>query len=197
MVDVDGVVVRHPQGRRWDATLQADLGLSPDDLQQGFFARCFTEVILGRADLYEQLAPVLEQIAPHLTSAQLVDYWFAQDAWLDHALLADLTAFGKSGVELHLATVQEHHRARYLMETLGLSKTFGAIHYAADYGLSKPDPAFFRAVCARTGFAPHELLLIDDKASNVAAARACGWGGALWDGTQPLAAVLSAAGIAL
>jgi putative hydrolase of the HAD superfamily len=77
------------------------------------------------------------------------------------------------------------------METLGLSKTFGAIHYAADYGVSKPDPAFFQAVCVRTGFSPQDLLLIDDKASNVEAARACGWRGALWDGTRTLAQVLA------
>lgn len=194
MVDVDGVVVRHPAGLRWDNTLKADLGLDPDLLQHRFFAAHFGEVVTGRADLHARLAPVLAEIAPHLTSRDLTDYWFAQDAHLDQALLDDLAALRAQGVVLHLATVQEHHRARYLWETLGLKDRFDAIHYAADYGVGKPDPAFFRAVEARTGFDAKDLLLIDDSPRNVEAARACGWTAVLWDGTGTLGEALARAG---
>ncbi|MFD1192694.1 HAD family hydrolase [Phenylobacterium conjunctum] len=190
MVDVDGVVVRHPAGRRWDRDMQADLGLDPGLLQQRFFAAHFQDVVTGRADLHDRLAPVLAEIAPHLTSQALADYWFAQDAHLDLALLDDLARLRASGARLHLATVQEHHRARYLWETLGLKDRFDAIHYAADYGVGKPDPAFFRAVEQRTGLPASDLLLIDDSARNVESARACGWSAVLWDGTQTLSEVL-------
>ena len=39
-----------------------------------------------------------------------------------------------------------------------------------------------------------ELLLLDDTLANVQAARAAGWGGALWDGSARLAEVLAEAG---
>ncbi len=191
MVDVDGVVIRHPAGLRWDHSIEADLGLSPRDLQEHFFKPHFAEIIAGKADLHDRLAPVLASIAPHLTSHRLAEYWFAQDSHLDHALLDDLAALRATGLELHLATVQEHHRARYLWETLGLRDRFEAIHYAADYGVGKPDPAFFRAVEARTGFAPGDLLLLDDSARNVESARACGWRGVLWDGARRLGDLLA------
>lgn len=190
MVDVDGVVIRHPAGLRWDHHMRADLGLDPEVLQQRFFAIHFQDIVSGRADLHDRLGPVLADIAPQLTSQALADYWFAQDAHLDQSLLNDLAALRADGVPMHLATVQEHHRARYLWDILGLKDRFEAIHYAADYGVGKPDPAFFRAVEARTGLTAGDLLLLDDSRRNVEAAQACGWSAVLWDGTQTLAEAL-------
>ena len=191
MVDVDGVLLVSPGGRPWSWNIQADLGLDPQLLQTRFFGPHWPDIMYGRADLHERLTPVLAEIAPHLTSQAVTDYWFARDAVRDDVLLADLAALRETGVALHLATVQEHYRARYLWETLGFRDRFDAIHYSADYGCGKPDPAFFEAVAARTGFAPADLTLIDDRSSNVAGARACGWRGVLWDGSRPLAEVLA------
>jgi putative hydrolase of the HAD superfamily len=64
------------------------------------------------------------------------------------------------------------------------------MHYAADLGCGKPDPAFFAQVARRTGLAPAEMLLIDDKLENVEAARAAGWGGLHWTGERRLADLL-------
>lgn len=125
-----------------------------------------------------------------------MDYWFAHDARLDTDLLDDLARLRAMGIELHLATVQEHHRARHLWENLGLRERFDAMHYAADLGCAKPDMAFFRAIEARTRFRPDDLLLIDDRADNIQGALACGWAVLLWDGTRRLREVLSDAGAA-
>lgn len=192
MVDVDGVVVHAPDGRRWDADLEADLGIAPAALQELLFRSHFDAVSLGRADLLEVLAAVLPKIAPHVTPKAFVDYWFEKDSRLDHVLLDDLAAVRAQGMRLHLATVQEHHRARYLWETLGLKDRFDAMHYAAALGCAKPDPAFWAAVQDRTGFAPADLLLIDDSPLNIEAARRAGWRAELWDGTRRLAEVLHA-----
>lgn len=192
MIDVDGVVIRHPEGLRWDHDIEADLGIDPAKLQSAFFAVHWPEVIIGQAGLHERLALALADFAPHLTPETLTDYWFSKDAHLDQGFLAQLAALdGRYG--LHLATVQEHLRADYLWNELALKDHFAAIHYAADYGCGKPDPAFFEAVAARTGHAPRELLLIDDSPRNVDAARACGWRAGLWDGTQTVAEVIAAA----
>lgn len=195
MVDVDGVVVVGPPGRLWNWNAKADIGLDPDDFQSRFFGPHWPDVVMGRADLHDRLGPVLAEIAPHLTSRQVTDYWFANDAGLDQVLLDDLAEVRSGGLQLHLATVQEHHRARYLWETLGFRERFDAIHYSADFGVGKPDSAFFRAVEARTGFVAPELLLIDDRASNIEAARSCGWAAVLWDGSRPLRQILAEAGV--
>lgn len=190
MVDVDGVVVI-PRPGGWGADMEADLGFSVTLLQTHFFQTHWDDVVMGRAALHDRLAPVLAVHAPHLTSRTLTDYWFAKDAHLDHTLLADLAVLRAAGTTLHLATVQEHERATYLWDTLRLRDGFDAIHYSADLGCGKPDPAFYAAVEARTGLAPADLTLIDDKAVNVEAARAAGWRGVLWDGRRPLGDVLA------
>ena len=190
MVDVDGVVIV-PRAGGWAADLEADLGLSGAVLQTHFFQPHWNDVVLGHAGLHERLGPVLAEHAPHLTSHRLAAYWFEKDAGLDETLLADLAALRATGVQLHLATIQEHERAAYLWNTLDLRERFDAMHYAADIGWKKNEPEFYAAVEARTGFSGGDLVLLDDTAANVHTARAAGWGGAVWDGTMPLADVLT------
>jgi putative hydrolase of the HAD superfamily len=189
MVDVDGVIFVPPPGG-WAADLEADLGLSPSVLQNRFFKPHWNDIVLGRAGLHERLAPVLAEHAPHLTSERLAAYWFEKDARLDEVLLADLADVRAGGVQLHLATVQDHERARYLWETLGFRDRFDAVHYAAEIGWRKSDPQFYAAVEARCGFAPTELLLVDDTSANVETARACGWRAVQWTGEARLADLL-------
>ncbi len=195
MVDVDGVVIR-PRPGGWAADLEADLGLSPAVLHDQFFGPHWADIVLGRAGLHERLGPVLAEHAPHLTSHDLAAYWFEKDAELDETLLTDLAALRARGVQLHLATIQEHERAAYLWDTLGLRDRFDAMHYAADMGCRKSEAAFYKMVEARTGFRAEDLALLDDTPANVDAARAAGWGSVLWTGAAPLADVLATHGFA-
>jgi putative hydrolase of the HAD superfamily len=190
MVDVDGVLIT-PRLGGWAADLEADLGVSKADLAEQFFAVHWDEIVLGKAGLHERLTPVLARIAPGVSSHQLAAYWFAKDSVLDYQLLGDLALVRARGVQVHLATVQEHERAAYLWDRLGLRGQFDAMHYAADLGARKSDPAFYAAVEARTGFAGAELLLVDDTPDNVEAARAAGWRAAQWTGRDRLADLIS------
>jgi len=182
MFDVDGVPICHPDPAGWSVHLHRDLGLSPDILQEAFFKPHWDDVIHGRAGLRERLAPVLVEIAPHLDCARLIEYWFAADAHLNRPLLAEVEALRKRGLPVHLATLQEHERARYLWDVLDFGSRFDAMHYAADLGAAKPNRDFFVRIEQRTGLAPADLFLVDDRPRNVEAARACGWGAAHWTG---------------
>lgn len=195
MVDVDGVVVRHPHPLGWSANLEADLGLKLEDLENAFFKPNFGDLVHGRARLHDVLTPALAKIAPHLSAQALVDYWFEHDSHLDHDLLEQLAVVRAGGVQVHLATVQEHERADYLWTKMALKDRFDAIHYAADLGHAKPAPEFYREIEARTGFAPSDIFFIDDKAANVEAAQACGWATAVWTGEDRLADLMAKAGV--
>jgi putative hydrolase of the HAD superfamily len=67
MLDVDGVLIT-PRPGGWAVDMEADLGLSRAALAEHFFAVHWDDVVMGRAGLHERLAPVLANIAPHLTS---------------------------------------------------------------------------------------------------------------------------------
>jgi putative hydrolase of the HAD superfamily len=192
MVDVDGVLVRgRPEdGRHWSTSLEADLGLHPDILHGTFFADHWNEIVVGQAQLEDRLPAVLARIAPHITADRLTRYWFAQDARVDHRLLQDLRKLRSKGLQIHLATNQEHRRAQYLMSTLGLAEAVDGIQYSAQIGARKPDAAFFQGAVSRAGLSPADVLLIDDAPENVSAARACGWEAVLWTGEEALLDVL-------
>ena len=194
MVDVDGVLIVHPDPRGWAAHLERDLGLSRESLQAEFFAPHWPDIIHGRADLHARLEPALAKMGATVNAGTLVRYWFEQDSHVDRDLLGQLAELRAHGLELHLATVQEHERARYLWHTLGFERHFDAIHYAAALGWAKPAQGFFAAIEARTGFEPHELFLIDDAPANVEAAIARGWSAALWTGQSRLADLLMESG---
>ncbi|MBA4001666.1 HAD-IA family hydrolase [Brevundimonas sp.] len=180
MVDVDGVVVRHPHPLGWSAHIEQELGIPRAALQAAFFQRHWDDIIHGRAALRDRLEEALREIAPHVRCDQLIDHWFEGDAHLDEALLAQLAAVRAAGVSLHLATVQEHERAAHLWNTLGLRDHFDDMHYAAQLGASKPSPGFYLAVETRTSLAPEAIAFIDDSQRNVEAALARGWTAALW-----------------
>jgi putative hydrolase of the HAD superfamily len=184
MVDVDGVLVTHPNADGWSANLENDLGIPPALLHDGFFRRHWDDVVHGRAALRDRLALALAEFPPSVSPAALIDYWFKNDAHIDERLLAELQHLRNEGFELHLATVQEHERAAYLWDRLALRDSFDGIHYAASLGYSKPDHAFYRAVEAAVQIPPAAIFFIDDKIENVEAARECGWTAALWTGNS-------------
>ena len=95
-----------------------------------------------------------------------------------------------NGLEVHLATVQDHERAAYLWDRLDFRSRFDGLHYAAALGCSKPSPAFYRAIEAATRLAPEAIFFIDDRPENVEGARACGWTAALWTGADTLDALI-------
>jgi putative hydrolase of the HAD superfamily len=180
MVDVDGVLLVHPDAAGWSGHLERDLGVSAEDLHRYFFNVHWDDIVCGRANLRERLASALKDIAPDITCNQLIDYWFSHDAHLNGELLGELDSLRSRGFKIHLATVQEHERAHFLWDHLGLRDHFDGLHYAADLGCAKPDLAFFHLITERTGHSSHEIFFIDDKIENVEGARKAGWSAAHW-----------------
>lgn len=193
LVDVDGVVARPRCGSSWRDGLERDLGIDPRCLQERFFDLYWDDVVRGRTDLFRVLGPALESMGSNVTARCLTEYWFEQDANLDHALLERLANLRCDGHVLHLVTNQEHHRARHLWETLGLSRLFDAMHHSSALGFAKPEREFFRLVSqAVPNFSTMRPLLIDDQAGNVNAAREMGWQALLWNGGADFSSILQA-----
>lgn len=182
MVDVDGVLVdgRPEDGRHWQASVESDFGFAPDTLREQFFAPYWENIVLGRAALMEHLTTALQAIAPHVRPEDFVSYWFARDSRLSAPLLQELAALRAAGMRVYLATNQEHMRAAYLMDKLGLAEHVDGIFYSAGLGAKKPDPEFFARVQAAVGLRGEEMLLIDDTRQNIEAALQAGWQALHW-----------------
>lgn len=188
LLDVDGVLVdgRPEDGRHWQTSLQADLGVDPAELHAQFFAPYWDAVVLGHAGLLEHLTTALRTVAPTLDPTAFISYWFERDSRVATGLLSELALLRSDGIAVYLATNQEHLRACYLMETLGLAAHVDDIFYSARLGAKKPEMRFFTQVETALGMHGDELLLIDDSGPNIDAARQAGWRAFRWtQGTAP------------
>lgn len=195
LVDVDGVLVtgRPADGLHWSHDLERDLGIAPKLLQRRFFARYWTDIVTGRAELRETLAPVLAEIAPAVSSEAFLEYWFAHDARLEEAVLQDIATLRHDGLTVALASNQEHLRARHLSERLGLAGHVDHFYYSAAIGARKPDSAFYRHIERNLGAPSEALLLIDDTIENVSAARQAGWRAVHWTASRRLGDIVAEA----
>lgn len=182
MVDVDGVLIdgRPGDGRAWQTSMEEDLGVSPDALHNEFFVPYWEDILVGGSGLMERLTPALQKIAPEVNPAVLVSYWLERDSRVVRPLLQELSLVRAKGVRVYLATNQEHLRAGYLMETLGLAEYVDGMFYSARIGAKKPDSEFFARVQAAVAIDRKEILLIDDNRQNVEAARLAGWQAFHW-----------------
>ena len=191
VLDLDGVVVGGPLP--WHAALKEDLGLDYDEIQRGFVARDWAEVVRGRLDLFVALHEYFGATGQTDLIEPFVDYWFEKDAVIDRELLADVAAWRKrTGGRVFAASNQEHHRVAWLKEKAGLGEHFDEIVYSAALGVCKPDRVFFTNAQARMGVQnSRSILFVDDSPANVDGARALGWRAVLYRGRESLGRVLS------
>lgn len=192
--DVDGVLIDgwHANSalrKPWDARLDADLGVDRKAFQELFFgtsagrsASPMFECVIGRRDLREALAAVLPDTGYRGSVDDFMRYWFERDSNLNADLLELVEVLRKKGgVKTYVATGQEHRRARYLWNDLGLSKHFDGMFYSAEIGHPKKDLRFFEAINRALGIdAEHRPLFFDDQPEIVALAGDAGWDGTVF-----------------
>lgn len=194
MLDVDGVLVtgRPIDGQPWATGIETDLGIDRGNLARMFFERHWSEIVRGRRELRNALGECLPGLAPGVSVDQFLNYWFENDSRIDETVLAQVTELRAGGFPVFLATNQEHLRARYLMEEMGLSRHVDGMIYSAMVASVKPDRAFYSACEERSGAAPAEVVLVDDSTANVAGAAKAGWAAFHWTGSGSLRDIISA-----
>ncbi len=197
--DIDGVLINgwhaKPERRRpWDATIAKDLGIDGAIVRQLLFETrtsappAYHACAIGRRDLKEALAEILPSAGYTGSVDAYLRYWFEHDAVLNDPVLDVVRRLGRhAGVELHIATIQEHHRAAFLWNDVGLRNHFRDIWYSARVGHLKYAPEFFATVNEALGIAPGERpLFFDDTEEIVAVACAAGWDAHVFDSVADL-----------
>lgn len=180
--DVDGVLVHgyharpHLQ-RRWDENLLADLGVDPDRFRDEFIYDVFIKkVVIGKLALVDALDRVLPGLGFKGSPMTFVHYWLGHDSRLNETVLDTVRRLEACGdVDLYIATNQDHMRALWLWQGLGLGDLFADMFYSARIGVLKPDPAFFDFITARIGPRAEPPLFFDDTPKVIDGARRYGW----------------------
>jgi putative hydrolase of the HAD superfamily len=188
LFDVDGVLIdgwdADPARRKpWNLALEQDLGIDPSRFDPAFFGpggdggpSLMDRCLRGELDLQVALEQGLRDLDYPHDAEVFIDYWFWKDSSVNGDMLAAVAHLARQrGVELYLATGQEHRRAEYLWNELGFHRYFRDIFYSARVGHLKTEPGFFQAISRAFCGAGRSPLFFDDQHEVVALALRAGW----------------------
>jgi 2-haloacid dehalogenase len=156
-------------------------------------ARFMAEVPMHAANLaIDAGAPFRETIyglaEAHAEWDQQIRWW--HDDWLQMMQpvipwsVALLRALRAKGVPVFALTNFGSETFRIALDEFDFLNEFDRAYVSGDLAVIKPDPAIYRIVEQDCAIAPGRLLFVDDRADNIAAAQACGWGGHVFDGPE-------------
>lgn len=191
--DIGNVLITWQPERRYDAWIG-------ESRRREMFAAVDLHAMNERFDAGENFREVVEETAAahpgfHDEILMWHDRWCAlASPVIDHSvrLLRALKSRGvpvfalsNFGVDSFALSEAEHDFLR----------SFDRRYISGHMKVTKPDPRIYEMVEADCGLSPERLLFTDDRAENIAAAKARGWQVHLFDGAEGLAARLVAAGL--
>lgn len=186
--DVDGVLMHGYHARpepalQWYANLLADFGIAPERFKQEFIFDVFIKkVLIGKMPLVEALDRRLPSLGFKGSPMVFVDYWLTQENEVDVQLLDLIRKLKqRDDLRLYLATNQDHMRALWLWQNIGLSELFEDMFYSARVGIRKPERGFFDFIEYRIGPQTEPPLFFDDTPKVVEGARTAGWEAVLFN----------------
>jgi putative hydrolase of the HAD superfamily len=180
-LDVDGVLLdpERAGAGRWQNALHETYGLDPDLLDDAFFRRSWSEVIVGREPIEPALARALLALAWPVSVEDVLRCWFDADLVIDHEVVRAVNEWAASGVRVVLVTNQEARRASFLESHLGAVLPIEGMAYSGALGVVKRDPTFYPAAEHHLGIDSYRsnVVFVDDSLVNVEAAQRHGWTG--------------------
>lgn len=179
--DVDDVLVHgfhaHPERRESWNLLMSQFGMDAEQFQTEFVLDVFfKKVVIGEMSIIEALDRRLPGLGYKGSTMAFAQSWLEYNATPNTELLNAIRALkARDDVRLFLATNQDHLRAQWLWQTLGLCEYFEDMFYSARAGALKPQKAFFDFAEARMGKLEQPPLFFDDSPKVIDGARARGW----------------------
>lgn len=172
LFDADGVVIKS-RGKYFSQRLAEKQGLTIDEVMP-FFKGDYQLCSTGKADLKEILPKYFASWKWTGTVDELLEFWFSEERDLDENVLKVVDGLREKGVRVGLATDNEEHRGRYLLDEVGLGQKFDDVFISCRMGVKKSNPDFFAQVLRTSGLMAEEIQYWDDDQKNVDIAKQAG-----------------------
>ncbi|MFC3831532.1 MULTISPECIES: HAD family hydrolase [Deinococcus] len=169
LLDVDGVLVTPPE---W---FGVRLRRESPTLTRQFFETAFHSASTGQSDLKEHLPDFIAALGRDQTPDEFLHEWLDSENHPNRALLTAVRELRAQGWHSYLATNQEAHRTKHLLEVVGLGDVVDGHFASCMVGHRKPSPEYYAEVTRRMGDDAAHLVFWDDNRDNVQAAREAGW----------------------
>jgi HAD superfamily hydrolase (TIGR01509 family) len=101
--------------------------------------------------------------------------FYAREAALKPGAQAFLSAMGRAGVPMVLATGTDRGPATAALVRLGILAAFEAVLTCSEVGAGKVSPAIYRAAAARLGRPPGKIWVLEDELTAIRTAAAAGF----------------------
>jgi putative hydrolase of the HAD superfamily len=176
LFDIDGVLIRPPH-YYW-AELEnkgyknVETAVSPF-FKDGDMEKCLE----GKADSLELLPDYLKKFGWEKSAFECLQEWFKfEAAFLDQDLIAIIENIKKQNILCALATDQEKHRTKYLLEELDFQNIFTKHYISSLIGCRKGNKKFWRFVLSDLkkdfkDLSENEIAYFDDQQSNLDVAK--------------------------
>jgi putative hydrolase of the HAD superfamily len=179
--DNDGMIT---YGGRFSEQYAKEYGVDPAAMAP-FFDGPFKDCLVGKADLKEELAKVLEAWKWSGTVDELLAYWFSIGDAVYNNVYDSISRLKAQGAVVCLATNQEKYRTQYLVTKLAYDKVFDEIICSADLGVYKHSPEglekIFQILKEKYGVMDKgEILYWDDREDHVESLNKAGFNGQLY-----------------
>ena len=170
--DLDGVIVdSHPAHKRAWRSFFASVGIEVADQE--------LEVVLEG----QKRKDILEHFLGELSDEEAARYGAAKDRLFRQRIgqvqtVSGFTEFARqveeAGIPIAVGSSASRNRTEYMLEQFGLSERFAAVITGDDVEKGKPDPGIFQLAAHELGVEPGNVLVCEDAANGVAAAKAAG-----------------------
>jgi putative hydrolase of the HAD superfamily len=173
LFDADGVVLKKHHGEYFSVRFSREHDAPVEEVTE-FFKTKFRLCQEGKADLKQELNPVLPKWGWDKDVDAFLEYWFTSDVEVDPEVIQAVQKYRKQGIKCYLATDQEKYRAAYLRDIMGLAQKFDGFFFSCELGAVKSQSSFFEQVLIRLDLQPTEIAYWDDEKRNVEVAKALG-----------------------
>lgn len=173
LFDVDGVVFR-PRDKYFSQRLREEGKDIPEEKVLPFFKKEYKKVVVGKADLKEEVKKYLDDWKWKGTADELLDYWFYYENKINEEVIELAQNLKKEGIKCYLASDHSRYRTDDFWNNVGLKKYFDGVFSSGHLGCTKEDENFFEKVRENLQLEKEEILFVDDDPENVKVAERVG-----------------------
>jgi putative hydrolase of the HAD superfamily len=185
LFDADGVVLK-PRDKYFTDRLRAQgIDLSKESEGQ-FFKNEYKKVVVGKADLKEEVSKYLAAWGWAGSVDELLHFWFSYEDKFDEEVLDFVDELRPKGVKCYLASDHSRYRADDFMRKGEIKDRFDGYFFSGYVGFTKEEPEFFEHVLNELKLNKDEVLFVDDDPENVEVAKNFGIRGVSYEGVESL-----------
>lgn len=179
LFDADGVMQTNPPG--WSEEIATFVPVGGNRFRAQVF-EAERPAMVGAAAFRDVLTELAARWGIEDRVDRMLDHWGRIE--LDSGAATLVRELRSSGVRCYLVSNQHDHRAGWMRSHLGYDDLFDGQFYSCDLGVLKPAVGFFEAVLHQVGADPRAVVVVDDKADNVAQAVELGMQGVTWSAEE-------------